>query len=160
MSSNFSKKCLKHTHTQNFQIVEDSRSTNGSLENYPINTNEGFISFTGSSLATTNASALVTKYSFSNNFNSSFNKNRSLLSSRARFSRLPFKERESSTTWNVHLISDVCLSVTTFWSKAKQNVYCHISFISQPIAVKFCRLLLLIQSNKPYDTTPHLYLSI
>ena len=39
------------------------------------------------------------------------------------FSRLPFVERESSTTWNVHLISDVCLSVTTFWSKAKQNVY-------------------------------------
>ena len=33
MSSNFSKKCLKQTHRQNFQLVEDSRSTNGSLEN-------------------------------------------------------------------------------------------------------------------------------
>ena len=33
MSSNFSKKCLKRTDRQNIQLVEDSRSTNGSLEN-------------------------------------------------------------------------------------------------------------------------------
>ena len=36
MSSNFSKKCLKHTDRQNFQLVEDSRSTYGSLENGPL----------------------------------------------------------------------------------------------------------------------------
>ena len=42
----------------------------------------------------------------------------------------------------------------------EQNIYCHISFISQPIAVKFCTLLLLIQPNKPYDTTPRLDPSI
>ena len=35
MSSNFLKKCLNgQTDRQKIQIVEDSRSTNGSLENY------------------------------------------------------------------------------------------------------------------------------
>ena len=38
MSSNFLKKCLKwtdrQTDRQNIQLVEDSRSTNGSLENH------------------------------------------------------------------------------------------------------------------------------
>ena len=33
MSSNFSKKCLIHTHRQTIQIEEDSPSTKGSLEN-------------------------------------------------------------------------------------------------------------------------------
>ena len=32
MSSNFSKKCLRHTHTQNIQVVEDSRLTTGVLK--------------------------------------------------------------------------------------------------------------------------------
>ena len=74
------------------------------------------------------------------------------------FSRLPFVERESSTSRIVYMCMGgyVC---NHFWSKAKQNIYCHISFISQPVAVKFCTLLLLIQSNKVYDTTPNLNLS-